>query len=100
MVARFAFPQNKRLPAFDGERRDRRTVPLAIAADLVAPVVGIGFWLTCASGAVVPMPETAMNEDDLAPGYKNEVRRAGKILAVKSEPITERVRQLPNPHLQ
>jgi hypothetical protein len=40
-----------------------------------------------------------MNENDLAKSRKNEIRVPGKVLAVKSEPVTHPMHERPHKHL-
>jgi hypothetical protein len=44
----------------------------------------------------MPMPETAVHKDHLAPGCKHEIGLAGQVFAMKAEPIAEAVNQRPD----
>jgi hypothetical protein len=45
------------------------------------------------------MPETTMNENNLASGWKNQVRFAGEVLLVEAVPKTKTVYKRPNGEL-
>jgi len=68
-------------------------VPFSVAADFFNPVFGIGFGFALASGAVVPMPEAAVNKDDFLAGRKNQIGFSWKVFSVKPEAVTEAVNQ-------
>jgi hypothetical protein len=49
--------------------------------------------------AVVPVPEASVDEDDLAPTWKYEVRASGQITSVKPKPVAESMRESSDDHL-
>ncbi len=42
----------------------------------------------------MPVPEAAMNEDDLQPGGKHQVRATWEILAIHLKSVSQHVRQV------
>jgi hypothetical protein len=53
-------------------------IPIAVAADLGDPVVGIGLGLTRAACAVVAVPEAAVDEQSHAPALHHHIGLAGQ----------------------
>jgi hypothetical protein len=49
---------------------------------------------------MVPMPETAMNENDLRQSRKYEVRRSWKVSAVEAKAKSQLVHKSPNGHFR
>jgi hypothetical protein len=60
----------------------RARVAVFVAGDFLAPVVRVFFGLTRAALAIVPVPETTVNEDDLAQPREGQIGLARQILAV------------------
>ena len=68
--------------------RKARLVARHVAADLGLPVVAIGRRHPGAAGAIVAVPETAMDEEGSLRGGEDEIRLAGEIVAIEAEAKT------------
>lgn len=75
-VERIAFPHNQDLPPGRLQGIDVARVSTNICFELVTPIIEAGFRHRASLTAHVPMPEAAMDEDNLAAGWKNQVRGA------------------------
>ena len=96
LVLQFALPDRLHPPAGCLQRCAVADVPLPIPADLGQPVVAVDLRNARAAGAVVAVPEAAVDEDHQpAPGH-DDVRFAGQILAVKAVADAERRQQAAN----
>ncbi len=71
-------------------------VALAVSGNFGKPVLAIGLWNAGSSGAIVPVPETAVDEDHLSPAGEHDVWPAGQVFAVKSKTISEPVQGAPD----
>jgi hypothetical protein len=68
-------------------------VSLDIAPYFCNPIICVGFRGACNIGAAVPMPKTAVNENDFSSGGKNEIGFSGQILSMETEAIPETMNQ-------
>jgi hypothetical protein len=67
-------------------------IPLAILIDLRRPELLIAFCTAATTFAAMAMPEAAVNEDNLSPARKNQVRRTRQVSSMKTKPIPLPVR--------
>lgn len=86
-----ALPHRRDLPAVGAQRGWVLDVTLFIARNLRLPVFGVGLGLPVPTGAAVIVQEAAVNEDDFAPGRKNEIWLARQILDMQAISIPGRV---------
>ena len=89
-ILQLAFVDCQRPPAHRRQRRRRREVAGAVARDLGAPIVGVRLGHARAARAVVPMPETAVDEDRQLAAAVDDVRLARQVGA--AEPVAGRNR--------
>jgi hypothetical protein len=83
----FAFPNRENIPSCRPQPLLVLPVPLLISPEFRAPVPdsglgNVGLWATA-----VPMPETALDLDDLQQPWKDQIRSAGKCVDMK--PVAE-----------
>lgn len=81
-----AFPQRQRFPAESSQMIQVPLVPGDVGIQLGVPIAGIGRGAALAHGAVVAVPETAVDKDDLAPGTEDKVRGSWKLSTAQSDP--------------
>src|SRR5438105_3091053 len=73
LVLHLALPDSLDAPAFGRQGGAAGFVPQAVPGDLAQPVVAIGFRHARAAGAIVPVPETAVDEDGELSSRKDDV---------------------------
>jgi hypothetical protein len=71
-----AFPNNKSINTIPCEVADGFHVAATVAPELGLPVFGSRFWPLSELATGMLVPETAMDEDDLAASAEHDVRRA------------------------
>lgn len=94
------FPHDQHVPPLLTEQRLIGSIPVPIAGQLCTPVLFIRLWPFAPGLAVMPMPETAVNEDDLAPPRKHEVRVPWQVFPVQPIPIPQTMHESAHPHLR
>jgi hypothetical protein len=99
-IAQLAFPDCQHLPSSLYERLFIASIAQFIAFELGRPEIKARLGHSRENAVSVPMPEAAMHEDNLVPGFKNEVRPTGKILLVKTITVAEREYQLADQQLR
>jgi hypothetical protein len=75
-------------------------VPVSIAGQLCAPILLIRLWPLAPSFAVMPVPEAAVNENDLASLRKHQVGIPRQFFAVQTITIPQTVHESAHPHLR
>jgi len=68
-------------------------IPLPIAADLGDPVIPIVLRYSASAFARMPVPEATVDKYHLMTVREHDVRLAGKVFSVKSEPIATTVKK-------
>src|SRR5215472_3028894 len=86
-----AFPHDERGPSCCLERLEITRISCLIPLELRPPIFRPGLRHLRAEPAVMLMPETAMDEDDLATRREHNVRVARQVGAVQAIAIAERV---------
>ena len=94
-----ALPNDERLPTGSEKLLSLLRVALDVSINLAAPVLSIGRRQPSASTTGMAVPETPMDENNLAHGSEDNVGRAGKIFAVKTVTVTEAMKQTTDYHL-
>jgi hypothetical protein len=61
---KLAFPHDKNIPSHRMQSCLRFYVAFFVAADFVFPIIGVFFWMTVATLAIMAVPKAAMYEDD------------------------------------
>jgi len=87
--AGLAFPDDQDLPAEFLEGLDVSAVAVAVAGALGLPEFDIGRRRNAPIAAVVHVPITAVDEDDLLEARKNQVGLAGEVFAVQAIAVAE-----------
>jgi hypothetical protein len=64
LISKFAFPNDKHLPAQCSERRSFLGVSGDVLSKLFLPEAYSGPWRTGVTAAIMSMPETAMDQDN------------------------------------
>ena len=95
-VERLAFPDHQHFPTECVKCRDVPSVPLHILFELLAPILGAGFWRRRSATPSMPMPETPVHEDHLSQTGKRQIRRARQVPAMEAKAVTQRVRHPAN----
>lgn len=80
----FAFPKHQGCPPARRQLQNVRQVSAPVAFDLSGPVSRIGLGYFGAGGAVVPVPETSVNEDRQAPADECDVRLPGYVVPMQA----------------
>lgn len=75
-------------------------VPVSIVGQLCAPILLIRLWPLAPSFAVMPVPEAAVNENDLASLRKHQVGIPRQFFAVQTITISQTVHESAHPHLR
>lgn len=86
-ILRLAFPDHKRGPAGRFQGGKVFLIPLHVSVSLGIPEGSIRPRPDLPISAIVHVPETAMNEDDLASSLEDEVRGARQRPIVETVPI-------------
>lgn len=76
------------------------TVPFNIGAEFFLPEFPPGGRCRCIEAAFVPVPEAAIDEDDEAVTWQDEVGCTGKVLAMQPEPVSAGMKELPEEKLR
>ena len=95
LIARFAFPDHKRLPPGRTQVLSILPVPRSIPFQLRQPVVLIRLW-GMRELAIMRMPEAPVNKNNLTPRGKNKVWGARKIFPMQTESVTLAMRNAPH----
>lgn len=88
-----AFPDDENFPVSSLQRRDIRLIALNVAASLCLPKFRIFLWFDLPVSAIVHVPEAAMDKNDLAATFEDEIRGARQTTVVEAVPEAQRVRQ-------
>ena len=94
------FPHDQHVPPLLTKQRLISGVPGPIAGQLCAPILLIRLWSLATGLAVMPMPEAAVNKNDLAPLRKHQVGISRQVFAVQPVAIPQTVHESPHPHLR
>ncbi len=94
-ISSFAFPYHAHAPACFFQETDVGTVSFDVPVQFLVPVIHIRVGPIASSAACVPMPEAAVNEDDLALGRKHQIGMSRQLGRVKTIAISERKRRPP-----
>ena len=89
-------PQHQRFPPHGLQLSQVFSVALYIAANLLDPVLPVGFRNARAAFALVTMPEAAMHEYNFLATGKHQIRFAWQFLAVQSISISQAMNQAAN----
>ena len=76
------------------------SVPFPIAGRLCAPILLIRLWPLAPRFAVMPVPEAAVNENDLASLREHQVGIPRQVFAVQTITIPQTVHESAHPHLR
>lgn len=96
MFLDFTFPEPKHAPASAPEQTPRSPVSVDIRLELAAPVGGVCLGTRRFNASLMLMPETPMHEDDYPVLLQNNVRFAGKVALVDTEPIPHAMHERPH----
>lgn len=99
-IANLALPDGQHIPARSLQRFLCGIIPRAVSFDLLSPIVRIGLGLARTSLAVVPVPKTPVNEDDLTSRAEYEIRTTGKIASMKPIAVAQRVDKATDDHFR
>jgi len=94
--ARLALPHNDNAPAGAPKQGDLAAVARNVGGELCGPETSASCRGRREPAALVPMPETAVDENDGVPAGKDEVGSAGEIAVARArdrEPETKAVQQ-------
>lgn len=69
--------------------------PARCCGGFFQPSIHIGFGCAFSGGAVVPMPEAAVNKDDFLSGREYQIGFSGEVFSVKAEMVSDTVNQRP-----
>ena len=94
-VPQFALPNHKNAPPCSLKVIALAQVPVLVCFQFRQPVIQAAFW-GLADPTAVGMPEAAVDENYAVTAGKDNVGRAGQVLAVQTEAITQRVKQRPD----
>jgi hypothetical protein len=92
-MGQFALPDNQNLPAESPQRDLMLAITLPVCFQLRLPKIHTRLRHPVAQAALVPMPEAAVDEDDLPAWPEAQVRAAWQIAAVQPIAISERINQ-------
>ena len=81
-IRKFAFPNNHNIPTEYAKALLVRSVTFDVSGKLHFPELRIALGNIAKCAALMPVPETAMDEDGGPISRKNNVRPAGEILAM------------------
>src|SRR5665213_570943 len=99
-VIQLAFPDGQHLPALPRKRPFVSIVPFAVSFQLWSPEFEAGLGHARQGAACVPVPETTMDEDNLAPGPEHKIGTAGQFPCVEPIPIAETKDDFPDGELR
>lgn len=89
-----ALPNDMRCPAVSTECDQVSDVALTVAIDLLRPIFRVGLRLPGTAGAIMTVPEAAVDEDNLTPACENEIRLSRQRLAVQPVSVASGVQQV------
>ena len=97
---RFALPNDQHVPTKLMQRRYLPMITGDVLLEFLIPEGSAGLRSGRPTTALVPVPETAVNEDRLSAGGETDVGGAGKISPMESIAVSETVKQFPNGHFR
>ena len=100
MVFGLAFPNDEHIPSEIAELALNPLISQNVVAKFRLPVFRSGLRTRRSLATKVAVPKASMNEHDLAPSGKDEVRRTRQVLSVQTETIAERMGQTANAHFR
>lgn len=98
-AAQRTLPDDQRTPSLTDDSCERVAITLAIAVDLGCPEFRPGRRQT-EQGAIMSVPEAAMDEDHGAMNGKHEIRLSGQPLVVEPVAQAKRMQTAPDDHLR
>lgn len=85
-VLELAFPKHQGLPAQLAKRLGVALIPCVRGCPFGFPELGIGLWRVLAPWTVMKMPETSVDENNLAACREDHIRAAGQLAAGQTHP--------------
>ena len=100
MIFGFAFPNDENIPAELAEPTLNSSVSFHVVENFRLPIIRSGLRIRRSLAAGMTVPKATMNENNLSPARKYEVRRSGQISTVQAKSITESMSQTANAHFR
>lgn len=96
LIAGLALPDHDGLPPLVRGPRKVTSIPGLVPVEFGFPEVSSRLWDPACSAPFMLMPETAVDEDDLAAARESQIRSPGSSLPLQAETIAKSVQEPPH----